>query len=210
MKKYLIIIALASAAILIGEAGAQVAESPENIKPILTGTDVPQLILQDVNDNPFNLNEAIAKQPTILIFYRGGWCPYCTAQLSQLGEMEQDFLDLGYQIIAISPDTPDILKVDYSKFNVHYTLLSDGDMKAAKAFGLAYKVSDEYYKKLLSNGTDLEKASGEKHHLLPVPAAYVIGTDNKIKFQYVNPDYRVRVNARVLYVAAEEALKDKQ
>lgn len=208
MKRYSIVIAVLAAIYFACQVQAQVPDSAGKISPILTGSRVPELILQDTNDNPFNLNQAFIRKPTILIFYRGGWCPYCSAQLSRLGEIEQDFLTLGYQIIAISPDNPGILQVNYSKFDTHYTLLSDSDMIAAKAFGLAYKVSDQDYKELLKSGIDIEKASGRKHHLLPVPAAYVIGTDGKIKFQYVNPDYKVQVNGRLLYVAAEQALKE--
>jgi hypothetical protein len=30
-----------------------------------------------------------------------------------------------------------------------------------------------------------------------------VGTDNRIRFQYVNPDYRIRLDPKVLMAAAE-------
>ena len=54
---------------------------------------------------------------------------------------------------------------------------------------------------------DLEESSGEKHHQLPVPSAFVVGTDGVIRFTYVNPDYKVRVDPDVLLAAARAALK---
>jgi len=50
-----------------------VANSPNEICPILVGESVPKLELTKVDGSSFNLNAAIEQKPTILIFYRGGW-----------------------------------------------------------------------------------------------------------------------------------------
>jgi peroxiredoxin len=76
-------------------------------------------------------------------------------------------------------------------------------MEAAKAFGLAFRVDDKGYQRLSGYGIDLEAASGEKHHLLPVPAVYLVGKDGIVQFQYVNPNYRVRLTPEVLLAAAK-------
>jgi hypothetical protein len=75
-------------------------------------------------------------------------------------------------------------------------------MAAAKAFGLAFRVDDELYERYKGFNIDLENASGETHHLLPVPAVLIIGKDGRIRFQYVNPDYKIRLDAQVLLAAA--------
>lgn len=188
-------------------ATLQPVDDAFEICPLLTGEKIPQVSLADLDGNDFNLIEAVTSKPTILIFFRGGWCPYCNAHLSELSEYEKEFLDLGYQIIAISADKPEALREGFSEKPFNYTLLSDNELVAASAFGLAYKVSDELYSQLLEYGINLEKASGKSHHLLPVPAAYVIGTDSVIKFLYVNPDYKIRVNPKVLLAAAKAALE---
>jgi peroxiredoxin len=48
----------------------------------------------------------VSGQPAILVFYRGGWCPYCNLQLSELRLVESEAKALGYRMIAISPDRP--------------------------------------------------------------------------------------------------------
>lgn len=68
-------------------------------------------------------------------------------------------------------------------------------MNAAKAFGLAFAVETETVAKYRLIGINLEKASGEKHHMLPVPAVFLIKTDGVIRFAYSNPDYKVRMEA---------------
>ena len=54
-------------------------------------------------------DDILAKK-TVLVVYRGGWCPYCNSQLSDLQDIENQILQLGYQIIAVSPDAPSFIK----------------------------------------------------------------------------------------------------
>lgn len=88
-----------------------------------------------------------------------------------------------------------------SKYNIHQ-LLSDSKMNAAQSFGVAYRVDEMTLKQLQQYGIDIEAASGEKHHILPVPAVFLIGTDGQIKFQYVHPDYKIRLDSELLLAAA--------
>ena len=180
------------------EKKQRTARSAEDISPILIGSNVPELMLRTIDGKPFNLNEAIRNKPTVLIFYRGGWCPYCNMQLSQLQEIEADIIKYGYQIIAISPDRPEKLNESFDKYKMNYLLLSDSYMAGAKAFGIAFKLDESTIKKYGEYGIDLVDASGEKHYSLPVPSVFVIGTDGIVKFKYVNPNYKVRLDANVL------------
>lgn len=178
--------------------------APE-VRPILIGADVPAVVLETVNGETFDLKAAVATQPTILIFYRGGWCPYCNLYLGQLQNAETKLRNLGYQILAISPDQPEKLRDSGNTEKLTYTLLSDAAMAASKAFGIAFRVDDATVEKYKGYGIDLEAASGETHHLLPVPAVFIVGTDGVISFVYVNPDYKTRLEPEVLIAAARSA-----
>lgn len=122
-------------------------------------------------------------------------------------QIEPKLLEMGYQIIAVSADSPEYLSQSKQKHKMGYTLLSDHSMKGAMALGIAWRVNADMLKTLEGYGIDLEKASGENHHILPVPAAYIVGIDGKISFAYVNPDHKVRVPAAVLLEAARAELK---
>jgi peroxiredoxin len=54
-------------------AADDVATSATEIRPLLIGTVVPELVLKAADGSPFDLNDALGRQPTVLIFYRGGW-----------------------------------------------------------------------------------------------------------------------------------------
>ena len=79
-------------------------------------------------------------------------------------------------------------------------------MIGARAFGLAFQVAKEALERR-NFSAQLEDASGEKHHLLPVPATFIVSTDGTIKFEYVNPDHRVRIKPDLLLAAAKAALE---
>lgn len=51
----------------------KVAKVPNEICPILIGSQVPAITLQTIDGKSFDLNRALAKKPTILIYFRGGW-----------------------------------------------------------------------------------------------------------------------------------------
>ena len=127
--------------------------------------------------------------------------------MGQLREIESKLTELGYQIVIISPDRPEKIQEFTAKTDYDYTLLSDSDLAAARAMGIAFRVSDEGFETLNSYDLDIEDASGKKHHLLPVPSVFIVNTEGVILFEYVNPDYRVRIDSKTLLAAAEASSK---
>ncbi len=80
-------------------------------------------------------------------------------------------------------------------------------MVAAQAFRVAYQVDAETLNQLKKYGIDLEEASGENHHMLPVPAVFIAGIDGIIQFSYANPDYKVRITPDMLLAVVETVPK---
>lgn len=183
--------------------GKLVANSAEDICPLLVGEKIPRLKLRTPDGSLFDLNESISKKPTLLIFYRGGWCPYCNMHLAEIRTIEDSLTEMGYQIIAISADRFEKLDETVNKHQMKYTLLSDNEALASKAFGLAFRVSNENVEELKGYNMDIEEASGNEAHILPVPAAFIVGTGGIIKFAYVNRNYQVRVKADLILAAAK-------
>ena len=122
-------------------------------------------------------------------------------------EIEQDLINLGYQLFAISPDIADQLQATVDKNELKYRLLSDRGMKATQAFGIAFRNEEMVRSYRESYRLDLEEYAGDDHHMLPVPAVFVLDTEGRIAFHYVNPDYRVRLPGTVLLEAAKAAVK---
>jgi len=76
-------------------------------------------------------------------------------------------------------------------------------MAAARSFGIAFQIVDkppDYYDKL-------ERASGEQHYQLPVPAVFIVGIDHTIKFEHIDPNFKIRLDPTVILAAAETMLR---
>jgi len=105
-------------------------------------------------------------------------------------------------VIAISTDRPAKLEESRKANNLGYTLYSDSPLTAARAFGIAFQLSDDEVRMYLDYGIDLEAASGQKHHQLPVPSAFLVEAGGTIQWVYSNPDYKIRPdNAAILKAA---------
>jgi peroxiredoxin len=120
--------------------------------------------------------------------------------LGQLQKIESELMSLGFQIVAISGETPDQLKSGAKKNQLNYRLLSDSSMSAAAAFGIAYRVGDEVVTRYKEYGIELPRVGGFAQ--LPVPAVFLVRKDGTVAFSYANPDYRVRLHPDVLLAAA--------
>jgi peroxiredoxin len=183
------------------------AASPSEIRPLLVGATAPDSPLRGMDGKPVTLKTALAGKPGVVIFYRGGWCPFCNAHLKEIKDAQAALTKLGYITLALTPDRPEELSKTSAKHTLPYALLSDSTAAAAQAFGVAYRVDAQTQKMLSGYGVDLKRSSGESGDWLPVPAVFLVGRDGTVKFVYANPDYKVRLKAPVLLAAAKAALE---
>lgn len=192
--------------VIAGCNGKEIPSSADKVSPMEVGEEIPDVTLKDSFGNDTELQNLVSQKPTLLVFYRGGWCPYCNTHLSQLAEIEEQLYDMGIQILAVSPDQPSYLKESTVHHELNYKLLSDSDMSATKEFGLAFKVDSTTINRYKQNGMDLAERSGYNHYLLPVPAAFLVDTTATIRYRYFNPDYTIRIENNEILEAVKELL----
>ncbi len=210
MKKILPLVAslFLSVVILPARAASPApAASPEEAKPLAVGAQAPAITLSDLAGASVDLAAAFAEKPTILVFYRGSWCPFCNRQLAALGELEPKLQALGYQILAVSPDTAEGLKKMAGINQLDYRLLSDRAMHASLAYGVAFRVPAAMEKAYHDHGIDLAPLPDGSGRWLPVPTVFIVGRDRVIKFVFSNPDYKIRLSNDALLAAAQAAAK---
>ena len=182
--------------------------SADQVQPLMVGMKAPDFTVRDVEGQTFKFESDAQTKPIVLTFFRGGWCPYCNLHLSELRLAEKQLEEMGFNIWFISIDKPELLLASLDDPDIGYTIYSDSGLSATRAFGLAFRVDDELNARYLSYDIDLERASGENHHVLPAPATYIIGADGIINFAYINPDYKVRLHPNVLLAAARAYNED--
>jgi peroxiredoxin len=192
-----IILSVLLACILWIQAFTQVPENAEDISPLLYGEQIPEISVTAVDGSRQPITSIVGGKPSILLFYRGGWCPYCNAHLAEIQEIEEDIIELGYQILAISPDSPENLNKSAGTHELSYKLYSDGNGSLSKAMGIAFKAPERNAKRLL------ESSGGLNEGFLPVPSVFVVDTSGKIVFEYINPDYKTRIRGELLLAVLE-------
>ena len=190
-----------------------IAQSDNDVAPLLNGQNIPDVTLKSLDGKSVNLHTLVQQKPTIFFFYRGGWCPFCNMQMGQLQGIQPKLIEMGFQLVGISPDTPEKLRKSMTKNKLDYLLLSDADQNAMKAFGVAFytskKVTARYAKVPELKEKLVDIGNGDKRLVLPVPAIFVSDKQGLIHFQYVNPNFRVRAEPELLLTAAK-LVADKQ
>ncbi|MCH1444000.1 MAG: AhpC/TSA family protein [Flavobacteriaceae bacterium] len=165
----------------------------EDISPILIGETLPNAIFQNAEGKSVQLKAILEEKPTVLVFYRGGWCPYCNVQLSGLVEIEQDILELGYQIVAVSPDDYKNLQSTIENNSTKYKLLSDPNGRFIQEIGIAFKTSSSLREYITGKGQ-----KGDTSKVMPAPTVMIVDKKGVIKFEYINPNYKERISGEML------------
>src|ERR1051325_2104527 len=121
---------------LAGNPGDEMKRSA----PVGVGEQAPDFTLEDIQGNQVTLSATRGKAPTVLVFYRGYWRPFCAHQLSEL----RSLLKVGEQVrsLAMRVDDHERTKELIDKIAadgngaVNFTMLSDPGHKVIDAYGL--------------------------------------------------------------------------
>ncbi|NNE37183.1 MAG: AhpC/TSA family protein [Gammaproteobacteria bacterium] len=200
---------------VITNADSNIAPTAEETSPLMAGVEAPNFTAYNVDGSPYEFNADKLERTTLIITFRGGWCPYCNTQLNELRNVMPEIKQMGVDILFLSGDRPEILysnlKQETQEFidGLDYTILSDASMDMGMAYGLAFRVPDDTISRYQSRNWDLDKSSMEKHKALSVPAVYVIDTNGMIAFAYANPNYRVRLPADEVKEAVDEVINQQ-
>jgi peroxiredoxin len=188
--RHVLLGSLAAACFATAPMAAGVPQKANDVKPLAVGSKAPSFVVRNPDGSDRRFEASAYKKPAVFIFYRGGWCPYCNGHLKALKAAERELLKMGYDLYFLSADKPEILFSSLKEPDIKYTLLSDARMT---------------YKKYQGYGIDLEQASGEKHHELPVPAVFIVDRSGVVRFAHANADYTKRLENAPLLAAAKAA-----
>lgn len=157
-----------------------------------TGDKFPEFQLASADGRLVRSQEILARGPAVFSFYRGAWCPYCSAELAALAEIAPEIRDAGANLVAITPEAGGTALRTRVDRGLNFEILCDLDNTLAMECGLVFRIPDDLRRAYLAAGRDLSKVYGNESWLLPTPATYVVRQDGVIAHAYVNPDFRYR------------------
>jgi peroxiredoxin len=170
--------------------GGNPGEEPKRSAPVSVGEQAPDFTLEDMQGSQVTLSTTRGKLPTVLVFYRGYWCPFCAHQLSELRSLLK--ADEQVRLLAVSVDDHEKTKQLIDKIAadgngaVNYTILSDPGHKVIDAYGLHDPAYD-----------------GTKFDGIPHPTVYVIDKNGRVAWAKVETDYKVRPSNADIRAALE-------
>jgi len=155
------------------------------------GSKAPDFTLKNAIGNKVSLYDELENGPVILMWYRGGWCPYCNLTLRAMEDMLPQYRAGGAQLLALTPESPDKSMSTIEKHELSFEVLTDNDNAVAKTYGVVFQLTDEV-KDYYENGFGLSAYNGNDKGELPLAATYVSGTDGIITYAFLDADYRNR------------------
>ena len=147
------------------------------------GRSAPAFTLPSSAGTSVDLGKVFGTKPVVLIFYRGVWCPFCQAQMTQLGADKAAFAQSGAAVYAVSDEDPAAQKKMQDQHGLSFvTFLSDKTGAAARKYAGVY-----------DGKTTLK------------PAVFVIGRDKKVRYAYINENFRLRAADQDVLKAVQTA-----
>jgi peroxiredoxin len=156
------------------------------------GDTAPDFLLPDEQGRLHSSKQLRGEGPIVVSFYRGGWCPFCSAELRALQAIKADLDRLQAKVVVISPDTRDLPRLLKQQLNLDLTMLADVDHGVATSYGILFRVPDETRAHYAGLGYDFGHRHGFAEWMLPIPATYVIDQDGVVRGAFVEPDFTIR------------------
>ena len=171
---------------------------------ISVGDTLPPFSLPDATGQIRTLEALAADGPTVIVFYRGGWCPYCNIALRTY---QRDLLPkLGAysaRLVAISPETPDASLSTTEKAELAYTVLSDNGAEFATSLGITFEPSEEGLASQRNLGVDIRTTRADNATRLPMPTVLIVDRDHIARFVDIHPDYTSRTEVNAILTALQ-------
>lgn len=168
-------------------------------KALQVGERAPAFRLPDQQGRLVDLDSLLAQGPTVLLFYRGHWCPFCSLTLRDYQRAASRFTALRASVVAISPQAAAATAHTAQLMGPGLQLLSDVGSHVARAYGLAYDLPGPL--KALFEGeyaTPLPEINADGGWTLPVPATYLLGPDGRVISAGIDVDYRRRTDPQAV------------
>jgi peroxiredoxin len=162
------------------------------------GDRAPDAALSDITGTTRQLSEFYRDGPVFVIFYRGGWCPYCNLQLHELAKAQPEFDRRKVTLVAISVDRLGEEAKTQAREGVPFPMLSDPELIAHRAFNVIHVAGEAQQQRLAKLGIELNAYSGASHHSFAIPSIFLVDRTGTIQFAHVDEDYETRPNARQL------------
>ena len=171
---------------------------------VAVGDVLSDFTLPDATGRDVSLSELVADGPAVLVFYRGGWCPYCNLALHQYqSELVPHLQAYAATLAAISPQRPDQSLSTAEKHHLEFDVLSDPGARVARQLGIAFEPAQDVLEAQRALGLDIRDGNADGSPELPMPTVLIVDSDRTVRFADVQVDYTSRTEVSEILAALE-------
>ena len=167
------------------------------------GDKAPDGTLATWEGEKVTLSNLWKDQPIVLMWYRGGWCPYCNLQLKAMQKSLEELEGAGAKLVVVSPELPEFAKETAEANKLSFPVLHDAENELAHKFGIVFQLPESitgFYEDRLK----LPEKNGYDTLELPLAATYIIDRDGVIRYAFLDADYKHRAEPAVVIEAAKK------
>lgn len=178
---------------IISEAKTNVEKQFDVKSTIQPGQKLPEFALSDASGVSVSSVDLLAKGPLLIVFYRGGWCPFCNLTLRAYQQRLEDFKARGVTLVAITPEQPDSSLSTVEKNELQFPVLTDDGLQLARKLNITWEQSKEMVDAVNGIGADLEKRHGNVSNDMVVPTTLLIDQKGVVRNIYAEADWLKRL-----------------
>ena len=172
-----------------------IANNPGNVLGGLKlGDKAPDFKMLNQDGEEESLAATLKDGPVLLVFLRAEWCSFCVRHLQEFQDNIQAIHNTGKaKVIAVSPQERSYMQEFHEEHAFSFPILNDQDHSVMKDYKVLFHVTDKYNNYIeKAKGKRIEVFNGDAKAVMPVPATYLIGQDQVIKYVHYDPDYKKR------------------
>jgi peroxiredoxin len=164
--------------------------SQEKPEGLFIYSKAPDFKGKDQNGKEISLKDLRKKNPVVLVFYCGFWCPYCIRNLKSFEDSLELIKTKGAELIAITPEKKEGIAKTIAKTGAGFSIIPDEEIKIMKAYDVANYVNEKDVSRYKMANIDLAVNNGQKpdNIYLPVQAIYIIDKEGEIKYRFFETD----------------------
>lgn len=149
------------------------------------GDLAPDFSLPDQHGKQVRLADRLVHGPVVLVFFRGGWCPFCALTLRAWQDALDRLHDAGGDLLAVSPQPCTGCSQTAERDLLAFSVLSDRGCAMADSYRIAFDMPESVRPLYARLGHDLPRINGTGTWRLPLPASFVIAPDRRIALAHV-------------------------
>ena len=146
---------------------------------LAVGQNLPNLHFLNPEGHDLYLDDVSGAK--VLVFFRGNWCPFCTAQIKEVAMRYDEIKALGAEVLFVSGQSKEHTRSLANKMNIKAHFLIDEELKVARQLGIIHTQGTPLGMEVLGYTSDSY-----------LPTVIITDPNNKILYSDLTSIYRVR------------------